>query len=311
MTHILVIEPNDITRKLIVGILSSKGHATADAATHDDAAALLLDSPALVLMDVEENAEAAAAFIRQMHEAFGPRPLVVMTADRAALDADHAALRARLGVEALSVLEKPVMPDQLLKKIDQHLGAAPTSTPAPAPAAAATAAPAPAAGPARFNSRNEDPRAPFMRRAIDLSQQKMDENCGGPFGAVIVKDGKIIAEGWNEVTSTKDPTAHAEVQAIRKASQVLGDYALSGCEIYTSCEPCPMCLAAIYWARLDRIFFANTRKDAEEIGFDDDFIYREFATTESKRSLPAKVMMRDEAQIVFQQWMKKTDKTEY
>src|SRR5665213_3187669 len=113
----------------------------------------------------------------------------------------------------------------------------------------------------------------FMRRAIDLSRQKMNENCGGPFGALIVKDGKIIAEGWNQVTSSHDPTAHAEIVAIRAACKTLDNFSLKGCEIYTSCEPCPMCMAAIYWAHLDQVYYANTRQDAAAIGFDDDFLY--------------------------------------
>ncbi|MDD9899411.1 MAG: nucleoside deaminase [Alphaproteobacteria bacterium] len=150
-----------------------------------------------------------------------------------------------------------------------------------------------------------------MRHAIDLSQEKMDANCGGPFGAIIVRNGKIIGEGWNEVTSSNDPTAHAEVQAIRKATAAIGDYKLEGCEIYTSCEPCPMCLAAIYWARIDRIFYANTREDAARIGFDDDFLYREITQPEHKRTLPSDMMLNNEARIVFENWEKKPDKTPY
>src|SRR5487761_1508170 len=117
----------------------------------------------------------------------------------------------------------------------------------------------------------------FMRRAISLSREQMEHGGGGPFGAVIVKGGVIIAEGWNRVTSTNDPTAHAEIVAIRAACAVLGSFSLGDCEIYASCEPCPMCLAAIYWARLERVYYANTRADAARIGFDDDFLYREIA----------------------------------
>ncbi|MEZ0259736.1 MAG: nucleoside deaminase [Alphaproteobacteria bacterium] len=157
----------------------------------------------------------------------------------------------------------------------------------------------------------EAQRKIFMRRAIDLSQQKMDENAGGPFGAVIVKSGKIIGEGWNCVTSTNDPTAHAEMVAIRAATAHIKDFKLEGCEIYTSCEPCPMCLSAIYWARLDKIFYANMREDAERIGFDDAFLYREVALPENKRSLPVYRLLREEAKIVFDNWMKKMDKTAY
>ncbi|MCE9506718.1 MAG: nucleoside deaminase [Alphaproteobacteria bacterium] len=151
----------------------------------------------------------------------------------------------------------------------------------------------------------------FMRRAIELSRQKMEENHGGPFGAVIVKNGSIIGEGWNMVTSSADPTAHAEVTAIRAACKSLGDFKLEGCEIYTSCEPCPMCLAAIYWARLDKIYYANTRKDAAAIGFDDDFLYHEITLPEAERKLPIQRMLAGEAKTVFDSWTKKTDKTLY
>lgn len=150
-----------------------------------------------------------------------------------------------------------------------------------------------------------------MRRAIELSRQKMEENCGGPFGAVIVQNGKIIGEGWNKVTSSYDPTAHAEVSAIRAACSAIGDFSLKGCEIYTSCEPCPMCLAAIYWARLDRIYYANTRKDAAGIGFDDDFLYNEIVLPEDRRSLPVSRMLPEEAKVIFENWMSKTDKIAY
>jgi len=151
----------------------------------------------------------------------------------------------------------------------------------------------------------------FMRRAIELSRQKMNENCGGPFGAVIVRDGKIVGEGWNMVTSSADPTAHAEITAIRAACRHLGDFSLKGCDIYTSCEPCPMCLSAIYWARLDNIFYANTRADAAAIGFDDDFLYREISLPENVRSKPIRRILSEEAKNVFDEWRKKTDKTAY
>jgi guanine deaminase len=158
---------------------------------------------------------------------------------------------------------------------------------------------------------DEQQRALFMRRAIDISGEKMHENHGGPFGAVIVRDGKIIAEGWNRVTSGNDPTAHAEITAIRNACAALGRFSLEGCEIYSSCEPCPMCLAAIYWSRLDRLFYANTREDAAKIGFDDDFICREIKKEEDRRALPAKMLLRDEAQVVFKEWEKKPDRIPY
>ena len=150
-----------------------------------------------------------------------------------------------------------------------------------------------------------------MRRAIELSRQKMEENHGGPFGAVIVRQGRIIGEGWNQVTSGNDPTAHAEVVAIRNACKSLGNYRLEGCEIYTSCEPCPMCLAAIYWARLEHVYYANTRQDAASIGFDDDLLYREISLPEEKRALPASRLLAEEAKEVFDSWMKKADKVRY
>ncbi|WP_417810551.1 nucleoside deaminase [Thalassospira alkalitolerans] len=150
-----------------------------------------------------------------------------------------------------------------------------------------------------------------MLRAVQLSRTKMDEGCGGPFGAIIVKDGKVIAEGWNKVTSCNDPTAHAEVSAIRAACETLGSFNLAGCEIYTSCEPCPMCLAAIYWARLDRIYYANSRQDAAAIGFDDQFLYDEVAKPIPDRSLPCEHVELGEARDVFAAWDAKEDKIAY
>ncbi len=150
----------------------------------------------------------------------------------------------------------------------------------------------------------------FMQRAIDLSINSV-KNGGGPFGAVIVKDGEIIAEASNSVTIDNDPTAHAEVNAIRKATKKLGSFDLTGCDIYTSCEPCPMCLGAIYWAHLDKIYYANDRKDAAKIGFDDDFIYQEIALKPVDRHKPMEIFMRAEAIKAFEAWMQKTDKTEY
>src|SRR3990167_1516342 len=134
----------------------------------------------------------------------------------------------------------------------------------------------------------------FMSHAIRLSITKMVEGKGGPFGAVVVKNGKIIAEGFNKVTSTNDPSAHAEVVAIRNACKKLKSFQLTGCEIYTSCEPCPMCLGAIYWARPDRVYFANTREDAANIGFDDQFIYEEINRSIQKRKFKMKQFMRKE-----------------
>jgi guanine deaminase len=152
---------------------------------------------------------------------------------------------------------------------------------------------------------------PFMARAIQLSIENVHFERGGPFGAVIVRDGAIVAEGTNQVTSTNDPTAHAEVLAIREACKKLNVFDLEGCEIYSSCEPCPMCLGAIYWARLSRIYFANTGTDASKIGFDDSLIFRELALPLSQRKIPMIQMMREEASAAFQAWEDKPDKTQY
>jgi len=150
-----------------------------------------------------------------------------------------------------------------------------------------------------------------MRRAIDLSEAMMRSNRGGPFGAVVVKDGAVIAEGFNKVTSDNDPTAHAEIVAIRAACEHLGTFLLDGCEIYTSCEPCPMCLAAIYWARISRIYYANTRQDAAGIGFDDNHIYREIPLPIAARSVPMERLLADDAAQAFHEWDAKSDKIRY
>ena len=150
----------------------------------------------------------------------------------------------------------------------------------------------------------------WMREAIALSSRNVD-NGGGPFGAVIVKDGKIVARGANRVTADNDPTAHAEVNAIRKAAAELGTFDLSGCEIYTSCEPCPMCLSAIYWARIDRIYYGNTQYDAKAINFDDSFIYSELSLAAEERSIPTTRLLCDEAIVTFDKWRDKEDKIEY
>ena len=151
----------------------------------------------------------------------------------------------------------------------------------------------------------------FMKRAIELSQRNMQTGIGGPFGAVIVKNQVVVGEGWNKVTSNNDPTAHAEVEAIRAACQSLKTFDLSGCEIYTSCEPCPMCLSAIYWARIGKIYYANTKKDAAQIQFDDDFIYQEIPKPLNERKIPMQQIARDEALVVFQEWENKQDKVRY
>jgi len=152
---------------------------------------------------------------------------------------------------------------------------------------------------------------PFMARAIQLSIENVRSGRGGPFGAVVVKGGEIIAEGVNSVTTTNDPTAHAEVTAIREACKKLQTFELKGCEIYTSCEPCPMCLGAIYWARPDRVYFGNTAADAAKIGFDDSFIYREITGAQSERKIPMIQMMRTEALEAFRAWDEKPDKAPY
>jgi len=150
----------------------------------------------------------------------------------------------------------------------------------------------------------------FMKRAIELSENSAN-SIGGPFGSVIVKDEKIIAEGSNRVTSTNDPTAHAEIVAIREACRKLNTFNLSGCDIYTSCEPCPMCLSAIYWSHINTIYFANTREDAKKINFDDSMIYSEFSKKIEDRKIPIKQLLRDEALKAFEIWDKKKDKIEY
>jgi tRNA(Arg) A34 adenosine deaminase TadA len=151
----------------------------------------------------------------------------------------------------------------------------------------------------------------FMRLAIELSEKNVLESLGGPFGAVIVKDGEIVAQSGNKVTSSNDPTAHAEVSAIRLACTALNTFDLSGCVVYTSCEPCPMCLSAIYWARISTIYYANTKTDAGNIGFDDKFIYDELEKPMELRSLPIKQMMRDEALQAFKLWEQSTMRTDY
>ena len=150
-----------------------------------------------------------------------------------------------------------------------------------------------------------------MRRAIALSLENVRSNNGGPFGAVVVKAGQIVGEGTNQVLARNDPSAHAEVVAIREACRRLNGFQLTDCEIYSSCEPCPMCMGLIYWARPMRVYYANTAADAASIGFDDDFIYHELARSPQKRSLKMEQMMRDEALIAFGEWDKKPDKVRY
>ena len=150
-----------------------------------------------------------------------------------------------------------------------------------------------------------------MREAIRLSVEMMRQGKGGPFGALIVRDGQVIGRGWNQVTSTNDPTAHAEIVAIREACRETGSFLLPGCELYSSCEPCPMCLSAAYWVRLRRVYYAARRSDAAEAGFLDDMIYKELAREPDARSLPCAGLLREEALPAFQEWKAKPDKVPY
>lgn len=153
--------------------------------------------------------------------------------------------------------------------------------------------------------------ATYMREAVQLAEQGMRSGRGGPFGCVVVRRGEIVGRGSNRVTSTNDPTAHAEVVAIRDACTKLATFQLTDCELYTSCEPCPMCLSAIYWARIPQVFYGNTRADAAAIGFDDDFIYQQVPLAPEARTVKMELFLRDEAQIAFQEWANKTDKVRY
>ncbi|MDE3236548.1 MAG: nucleoside deaminase [Bacteroidota bacterium] len=151
----------------------------------------------------------------------------------------------------------------------------------------------------------------FMREAIKIGLQGMDNNEGGPFGCVIVKDGEIIGRGWNKVIITNDPTAHAEITAIRDACKNLSHFQLTGCDVYTTCEPCPMCMGALYWARPSKVYYANTREDAAAIGFDDSFIYNELAMPLERRKIILECVGRNEALQMFEQWRQKGNKTLY
>ncbi len=155
------------------------------------------------------------------------------------------------------------------------------------------------------------PNPEFLRRAIVLAIENVDTGRGGPFAAVIVRDGKIVGEGVNTVTSGNDPTAHGEVNAIRAACKALGTFTLAGCELYTSCEPCPMCLAASYWARLDAIYYGSSAADAAQAGFDDAFLYEEFCKRQSERGLPATQLLAQEAGAAFAAWIASAKKVEY
>jgi guanine deaminase len=151
----------------------------------------------------------------------------------------------------------------------------------------------------------------FMRKAIEISVENVERNTGGPFAAVVVHDGQALAVGVNCVTSTNDPTAHAEVVAIRAACRTLRHFSLAGCELYTTCEPCPMCLGAIYWARINKVFFGNTREDAAGIGFDDSIIYEQLSLAPTERSIPMQRMMAEEAAEAFRAWQRSARKILY
>jgi len=151
----------------------------------------------------------------------------------------------------------------------------------------------------------------YMKEAIDLSIRMMRRGKGGPFGAIVVRKGKVVGKGCNQVTSSNDPTAHAEIVAIRDACSRLKTFQLDDCDLYTSCEPCPMCLSAVYWARIRKLYYGNTRKDAAKIAFDDDFIYKEVALPIGRRKLVMKQLLHEEALKAFEEWERKTDKVPY
>lgn len=158
---------------------------------------------------------------------------------------------------------------------------------------------------------DSDAHLPFLRQAIALARQGMETNQGGPFGALVVRHGEIIGSGYNQVLASHDPTAHAEVVAIRDACRHLGHFQLDDCILYSSCEPCPMCLGAIYWARPRQVVFAGTREDAAAAGFDDDFIYRELPLDPAHRQIPMRSLLRGESLALFHDWLQKSDRTPY
>lgn len=288
---VLIVLANDVTRRLLSGLLRSLEILVEEATGESDAFRSFVHQPAALLLDGDEDEKHIASLIMSWRSAHSHVPVMLMRQH------PQQPLPATLAsIADVHVLSKPVEP----KDVKALLAGAKPPPPAPL-----------IDMPTLLVVDGKDPRAAFMQRAIDLSQQMMVENRGGPFGAVIVRNGEVVAEGWNEVTSLNDPTAHAEVQAIRKAASILGDFSLSGCEIYTSCEPCPMCLSAIYWARLDRVYYANTREDAALIGFDDDFIYQEIPLAITERRMPMTQLLHSEAQTVFNLWRNKKDKIAY
>lgn len=291
-SKILVVEDNEVTRKMVVGILKNSGYETLEAADGFSALRQLDAQPAVILLDLQMEPLGGFGFMKKVNlDDNFKTPVVLITADDGS-DILMEAARHRIR----HVLAKPIEPEKLLSMVAGILAKS-------GRAAAVQANPAlPNAG--------VQPQE-FMQRAIDLSRDRMQSGYGGPFGAVVVRGGQIVGEGWNAVTSANDPTAHAEVMAIRNACRALGTYNLQGCEIFTSCEPCPMCLSAIYWARLDKIWFANTHEDAAKIDFDDSFIYEQIALAPESRAIPRERLMPEAAREVFAQWETKTDKTPY
>lgn len=296
--HILIVEPNDITRKLIVGILNKKGYATYEAKDGDAATAFLKKGLQVVIIDIDTGDDGTAGLLHKLVNENAAMLVVAMSETASRADIEEA-----FNLRGVVVLKKPVVPANLVSNIESYFLSSIAEVVAQQPPPVK-----PAAKAAPVSAAVEETRAGFMRRALDLAQEKMDAGCGGPFGAVVVRGGKIIGEGWSRIFEDKDPTAHAEMNALRAAAKTLGTHDLTGCEIYSAAEPCPMCLAAIYLARVDRIFYGCTIEDSREIGFDDDLIFRDIAQPPHKRALPAKMLLRPEAQIVFDNWMKRKDK---
>jgi guanine deaminase len=286
-SHILLLEPNAVTRKLIAGILAGQGYGTFEAENGDAAVHFLAKNPAVALVDVDQGDDSITGFLHKLRAQHERLPLIAMTDSE-----DRAALEAKLGIKHLSFLEKPVLPDRLLQNIAAHLVGGiekeiashlPSSAPAMAPASA----------------QEDELRAAHMRRALDLAQMNVEEGKDAPFAAVVARAGKILGEGRDTVLSSGDPTARAEINALRAAARALGTPDLSGCALYSSCEPCAMGLSAAYWAHVDRVFYASTRDESAAAGFDSEYVFREMAQPEHKRALPSKMMLHDEGNVVL------------
>lgn len=300
--RILIIEPNEITRKLIAGILGSRGFESMEAADGDAAMNLIAGKqpPELVIFDADVEGVAVEGFLVKMKASYAGVPLVALSGEE-----DGAALKKRLGLKDASILAKPVMPDSLFGKIEKHVVKSVEKGLEKGPEKSRKSGPDPS-DPAVKAARDK-----AMRRALDLAQQKSEAGHGGPFAAVVTRGGKVIGEGWDAVLSEKDPMARAEIIAIGAAARAVGGYDLSGCEIHCVCEPGPLGLAAIYEARIDRVFYACTIEDADALGFDREYLYREIAAPEHKRALPAKMTLHDEGKIVLDGWAQKGEKTVY